>query len=97
MRVRDRADRRAGHHGAVGLGGRGRGRVLLADGLQENAERQRSAAASDPSAQPDVHESRPDVRTVSGLLNVTIPTPISMINNILTQYFLRLIIYNILN
>jgi len=74
MRVGDRTDRRVGHHGPAGLGGRGRGRVVLADGLQENAEqRQRPAAASDPSAQPDVHESpRPNVRTVSGLLNIII-------------------------
>lgn len=70
MRVGHRADRRAGHHGPVGPGRRGRGRLVLADGLPEDAERERAAAASDPGAEPDVHEPRPDVRTVAGLLDV---------------------------
>lgn len=70
LRVGDRTDRRAGHHRPAGLGGRRGGRVVLADGLQEGAERERPAAAPHPSAEPDVHEPRPDVRTIAGLPNL---------------------------
>jgi len=55
--VSHRTHRGPCHHGSASAGGRGRGRFLLADGLQENAERQRSTAASYPSAESDVHES----------------------------------------
>jgi len=57
LRVGHRTHRGPCHHGPTGAGGRGRGRFVLADGLQENAERQRPTAASDPSAESDVHES----------------------------------------
>lgn len=70
MRVGHRADRRPGYHSPAGASRRRRGRVVLADGLQEDAERQRPAASSDPSAQSDVHESRPDVRTIAGLFDM---------------------------
>lgn len=39
MRVGDWTHRRAGHHSPAGLGGRRGGRVLLANGLQKDAER----------------------------------------------------------
>lgn len=74
MRLNNWTYCRVGHHSPTGPGGRGRGCVMLADGLQENTERQRSAASSDPSAEPDVHEPRPDVRTITGLSNI-IPHP----------------------
>lgn len=70
LRVGYRADRRPCHHSPASTGGRGRSRVVLADGLQENSERQRPAAPSDPSTKPDVYESRPDVRTVTGLFDM---------------------------
>lgn len=50
LRVGHRTDRRSGHHSPAGPGGRGRGRVVLADGLQEDAERERAPATSDPGA-----------------------------------------------
>jgi len=55
--VSHRTYRGACHHGPASPGGRGRGCFLLADGLQENAKRQRPTAASYPSAESDVHES----------------------------------------
>lgn len=70
MRVSDRTDRRAGHHRPAGPGGRRGGSVVLADGLQEDAQREWPVAAPHPGAQPDVHEPRPDIRTVSGLFDV---------------------------
>jgi len=57
LRVSHRTHRGPCHHGSASAGGRGRGCFVLADGLQEDAERQRSTAASDPSAESDVHES----------------------------------------
>lgn len=70
LRVGDRTDRGSGDHRPAGPGRCGRGRVVLADGLQEDAKRERAATTSDPSAQSDVYESRPNVRTISGLLNM---------------------------
>lgn len=73
LRVSHRTNRGPGHHCPARASGRSRGCFVLADGLQENAERQRSTAASDSSAESDVHESRPDVfRTVTGLPDMRI-------------------------
>lgn len=70
LRVGNRTDCGPGDHRPAGSGCCSCSCVMLADGLQEDAKRERASASSDPSAQSDVHESRPNVRTISGLLNM---------------------------
>ena len=58
MRGQDPVHRVAGHNGPPGPGGRGRGRVLLANGLQAQAQGRRTPAPPDRLPQPPLHDPR---------------------------------------